>query len=137
MDLGLKDKVALVAASSKGLGFGVARALAREGACVSMSSRDKASIEAAAARLVAETGAQTLASVCDMQDAKSIQAWVDVTVQKWGKIDAVLVNAGGPPAGLFKDMDDATWQSAFELTLMSAVRLIRASIQHMPDSGAI
>ncbi len=137
MDLGLKDKVALVAASSKGLGFGVARALAREGARVSMSSRDKASIEAAASKLAKETGAQTLASACDMRDGKSIQAWVDATVAKWGKIDAVLVNAGGPPAGMFKDMDDAAWQSAFELTLLSTVRLIRASIQHMPDGGSI
>ena len=137
MDLGLKDKVALVAASSKGLGFGVARALAREGARVSMSSRDKAAVEAAAANLAKETGAQTMASACDMRDGKAIQAWVDATVQKWGKIDAVLVNAGGPPAGLFKDFDDAAWQSAFELTLLSTVRLIRASVQHMPDGGAI
>jgi 3-oxoacyl-[acyl-carrier protein] reductase len=137
MDLGLKGKVALVAAASKGLGFGVARALAREGALISMCSRDQGSIDAAAAKIQSETGAQPLSIACDMRDGKSIQAWVDHTVSKWGKIDAVLVNAGGPPSGLFKDLDDAAWQSAFELTLLSTVRLVRSAIPHMTEGGAI
>jgi len=137
MDLGLNGKIALVAAASKGLGFGIARALAREGAQVSMCSRDRASIEAAGAQIYAETGAQPLTTSCDMRDGQSIQAWIDRTVEHWGKIDAVLVNAGGPPSGLFKDLDDAAWQAAFELTLLSAVRLIRGAIPHMPDGGAI
>src|SRR5512143_733042 len=104
MELGLKGKVALVAAASKGLGFGTARALAREGALVSMCSRDQASIDAAAAKIHSDTGNQPLAVACDMRDGASIQAWIDRTVEKWGKIDAVLVNAGGPPNGLFKDL---------------------------------
>ncbi|HLU11312.1 MAG TPA: SDR family oxidoreductase, partial [Oceanobacillus sp.] len=73
----------------------------------------------------------------DMSNAESIQAWVDRTVAEWGSIDAVLVNAGGPPAGLFKDFTDEQWQAAFELTLMSAVRLIRAALPHMNQGGAI
>ncbi len=137
MDLGLKNKVALVAASSKGLGFGVAQALAREGARVSMCSRNALEIEAAATRLAEETGAETLGVVCDMGKAESITSWVDQTVMRWGVIDAVLVNAGGPPAGYFKDFDDAQWQAAFELTLMSTVRLIRAAIPHMVNGGSI
>lgn len=137
MDLGLKDKVALVAASSKGLGFGVARALAQEGAKVSMCSRTESEVAAAAKQLTDETGAQTLATAADMSNAESIQAWVDRTVAEWGSIDAVLVNAGGPPAGLFKDFTDEQWQAAFELTLMSAVRLIRAALPHMNQGGAI
>src|SRR5664279_272087 len=102
MDLGLKNKVALVAASSKGLGYGVARALAREGARVSMCSRTALEITEAATRLAQETGAETLCATCDLSSAESITAWVDQTVTHWGTIDALLVNAGGPPAGLFK-----------------------------------
>lgn len=137
MDLGLKDKVALVAASSKGLGFGVARALAQEGARVSMCSRNGDDVTAAAKRLSDETGAKTLATACDVINAESIQAWVDRTVGEWGKIDALLVNAGGPPAGLFKDFTDEQWRAGFELTLMSTVRMIRAALPHMNQGGAI
>ncbi|MHB8624804.1 MAG: SDR family oxidoreductase [Aggregatilineales bacterium] len=137
MDLGIKGKIALVAAASKGLGFGTARVLAREGALVSMCSRDRAAIEAAGAKIYAETGSQPLTAACDLRDAKSIQTWIDQTVAQWGRIDAVLVNAGGPPNGLFKDLDDAAWQAAFELTLLSTVRLIRGTIAHMPEGGAI
>jgi 3-oxoacyl-[acyl-carrier protein] reductase len=137
VDLGLKDKVALVAASSKGLGYGIARALAQEGARVSMCSRSGDEVQAAARRLAAETGAQILATACDVSNADSIQVWVDNTAAQWGKIDALLVNAGGPPAGLFKDFTDQHWQSAFELTLMSTVRMIRATLPHMNQGGAI
>jgi 3-oxoacyl-[acyl-carrier protein] reductase len=137
MDLGLKGKVALVAAASKGLGFGVARALASEGARVSICSRDTASVEAAAAKLRAETGAEIHAAVCDVTKRESIEAWVNGTAAQWGVIDALLVNAGGPPGGLIKDFTDEQWQAAFELTLMSSVRMIRAVLPHMPNGGSI
>jgi 3-oxoacyl-[acyl-carrier protein] reductase len=137
MDLGLQGKVALVAAASKGLGFGVARALAREGAHVSICSRTREEVEAAAQRLRDETQAQVIATACDVTQAVDVQAWVDRTVAQWGVIDALLVNAGGPPTGLLKDFTDAQWQAAFELTLMSAVRMIRAALPHMTRGGAI
>ncbi len=137
MDLGLKGKVALVAASSKGLGYGVAQALARDGARVSMCSRNALEITEAATRLANETGAETLCATCDMSNGESIASWVDQTVSQWGVIDAVLVNAGGPPAGAFKDFNDEQWTAAFELTLMSTVRLIRAALPHMPNGGSI
>ncbi len=137
MDLGLKGKVALVAASSKGLGYGVAQALAHEGARVSMCSRSALDITEAATQLAHETGAETLGTVCDMTNADSIRSWVDQTVTRWGVIDALLVNAGGPPAGQFKDFNDGDWQAAFELTLLSSVRLIRAAIPHMVNGGSI
>lgn len=137
MDLGLKGKVALVSAASKGLGYGVARALAADGALVSICSRDQASVDAAAAKLKDETGADVLASVCDVTKPEAIQAWVDKTVAQWGAVDALLVNAGGPPAGLVKDLTDAQWQAAFELTLMSTVRMIRATLPHMKNGGSI
>lgn len=137
MDLGLNGKVALVAAASKGLGFGVARALAAEGAKVSICSRDTASVEAAAQKLTAETGAAVLATACDVTNPASITAWVDATAAQWGVIDALLVNAGGPPGGLLLDMSEEQWQAAFELTLMSSVRMIRAAVPHMTNGGSI
>jgi 3-oxoacyl-[acyl-carrier protein] reductase len=137
MDLGLNGKVALVAAASKGLGYGVARALAAEGAQVSICSRDEASVQKAVATLKDETGAEVIGTACDVTNGESILAWVDKTASQWGQIDALLVNAGGPPTGLLKDFTDAQWQAAFELTLMSSVRMIRAVIPHMKNGGAI
>src|SRR5689334_19562328 len=137
MNLGLKGKVALVAAASKGLGFGVARALATDGAKVSICSRDSASVEAAAKKLNDETGAEILAAACDVTNGDSIIAWVKATADKWGVVDALLVNAGGPPSGLLLDMTEAQWQAAFELTLMSSVRMIRAVLPHMKNGGSI
>ncbi|MDX2138793.1 MAG: SDR family oxidoreductase [Chloroflexota bacterium] len=137
MDIGLKDKVALVAAASKGLGFGVAQALAREGARVSICSRTQTEVEAAGAKLRAETGAEILAMPCDVSSIEQIDGWVSATVAQWGHVDALLINAGGPPGGLIKDLTDAQWQAAFELTLMSTVRMIRAALPHMPPGSAI
>lgn len=137
MDLGLKGKVALVAAASAGLGYGVARALASEGARVSMCSRSAETVEQAAIKLADDTGAEIIGTACDVTKAADIQAWVDKTVARWGQVDALLVNAGGPPSGVFKELTDEQWQAAFELTLMSAVRMIRAAIPHMKNGGAI
>lgn len=131
MDLGLKNKVMMVAAASKGLGFGIAQAVAQEGATVSIGSRTESDILAAAEKLHAETGAETLGSVLDARDPTSIVNWVERTAVKYGRIDGLVVNAGGPPAGLFDDFDDAAWQAAFELTLMSSVRMIRAVLPHL------
>ena len=137
MDLGLKDKVALVAASSKGLGYGVAKALAGEGAKVSLCSRNGDDVAAAAKSLADDYGVETLASACDVTALGDIQAWVDKTVAAWGQIDCLLVNAGGPPAKTVKELDDSDWQAAFELTLLSSVRMIRLSLPHMSAGGAI
>ncbi|MCY4145881.1 MAG: SDR family oxidoreductase [Chloroflexi bacterium] len=137
MDLGLQNKVALVAASSKGLGYGVARALAGEGAKISLCSRSWQQVGKAAAALKRETGAETMASECDVRDPAQIQAWVDETVAAWGQVDCLLVNAGGPPAKNVKDMSDADWQAAFELTLLSSVRMIAAALPHMRAGGSI
>ncbi|MBX3066075.1 MAG: SDR family oxidoreductase [Anaerolineae bacterium] len=137
MDLGLKGKIAMVAASSKGLGFGVARAMAADGATISMCSRDQESINAAADKLRGEFGSEVLPAVCDVRKLADIEAWVNATVERYGKVDSLLVNAGGPPSGMFKDFTDQQWQDAFELTLLSTVRLIRIVIPHMKDGGAI
>ena len=137
MDLGLQDKTALVAASSKGLGYGVAKALAANGAKVSLCSRSADAVAAAAQTLADDYGAETLASACDLRRPADIQAWIDKTVVAWGQIDCLLVNAGGPPAKMFKELSDSDWQAAFELTLMSSVRMIRMAIPHMTGGGSI
>ncbi len=135
MDLGLKGKVAMVAASSKGLGFGIAKALAEEGALLSIGSRTKDDIEAAAEQLRKETGTQVLASVMDSSNPESILNWTDATLMEYGGVDKLVVNAGGPPAGKFEDFSDEDWQSAFELNLFSAVRMIRAALPSMRERG--
>ena len=137
MDLGLKNQVALVAASSKGLGLGVARALAANGAKVSLCSRTLDDVALAAKAIADDYGVQTLASACDVRKLADIQAWVDKTVSAWGEIDCLLVNAGGPPAKMFKELSDEDFQAAFELTLLSSVRMIRLTIPHMSAGGSI
>lgn len=137
MDLGVQGKVALVSAASKGLGFGVARALAQDGARVSICSRHEDEARAAAQKLHDETGADVMSTPCDVTKPEDIEHWVYQTVAAWGTVDMLLVNAGGPPAGLIKDVTDAQWQAAFELTLMSSVRMIRAALPHMKPGSAI
>lgn len=137
MDLGLRDRVYLTAAASKGLGYGVALALAREGARVSLCSRSAEEVEKVAEKIAAETGAEVLATACDVTRAEDISSWVERTVTAWGRVDGLLVNAGGPPAGYFKQLTDEQWQAAFELTLLSTVRMIRAVLPHMAGGGAI
>lgn len=129
----------MVAASSRGLGFGTAQALSREGARVSMGSRTAEDISSAAERLTKETGNETAGFVLDASDSESIQTWVDATLGRFGRIDGLVVNAGGPPAGKFDAFDDEAWTAAFNLTLMSAVRMIRCVLPTMraQNSGAI
>jgi len=137
MDLGLTGKVALVAASSKGLGYGIARALAGEGARVALCARNGDEVRAAADKITAETGVEAHATACDVTNPDSVAAWIDSAAAWGGGIDALVVNAGGPPALQLKDATDEQWQAAFELTLMSAVRMIRAALPHFRDGGAI
>ena len=133
MNLALQDKVILVAGASKGLGFAIAQTLAQEGAKLSIASSNAQRIEAAAEQLGA------LGCVCDASDAGQIQQWVETSLAHYGRIDGLVVNAGGPPAGGFDAFDDAAWQKAFELTLLSAVRMIRAVLPVMREqqSGSI
>jgi 3-oxoacyl-[acyl-carrier protein] reductase len=140
MDLGLKDKVVMVAASSKGLGLGIARQAAMEGAHVVMGSRNPDILsEAAQSIRTKEAGARLYTHTLDVADANSIHAWVEHTLTELGTVDAMVVNGGGPPAGTFDDIDESGWLAGFENTLMSAVRLIRAVLPEMrrKKSGSI
>ncbi len=136
MDLGLKGKVALVAGASKGLGYAVARALAAEGAQVSIASRDEAAIRGAAARLERETGSRALATALDVRSADGIDAWIASSADRLGGIDALMTNSGGPPAGEALAFDDRAWQDAADLLLFSTLRMVRAAVPFMRQRGA-
>lgn len=135
MDLGLKGKVALVAGASKGLGYAVARALALEGAQVSISSRDEAAITAAAQQIEKETGSRVAAMAVDVRDAGAIERWFAHAGDTFGGIDALMTNSGGPPAGPAVSFDDQAWQDAADLLLFSTIRMIRLAVPLMENRG--
>jgi 3-oxoacyl-[acyl-carrier protein] reductase len=131
MDLGLTGKVAMVAGASRGLGYAVAEALAREGAKVSIASRDEQAIAAAAARI----GGDVLAVPVEVRSADAIRHWADETAQRFGGVDLLFTNSGGPPAGAAISFDDAAWQDAAELLLFSALRMVRTAVPLMQARG--
>lgn len=131
MDLGLKDRVAIVAASSRGLGKACALEMAREGAKVVVCSRDTVRLTTAAEELRAATGAEILAIQTDLTNPAQIQHLAEETLHRYSRIDVLVTNNGGPPAGFFGDLTDEAWMTAYEMTLMSAVRLIRAVLPAM------
>lgn len=139
MDLGLKDKVMMVAASSMGLGYAIAENLAKEGALLSIASRGKKNLDTAAEKIQKTTGTKVLSTIMDVSDPASMEAWVRDTVRVYGRIDGLVVNAGGPPPGRFDELDDTHWNKAFELTMMGTVRLIRLVLPTMrkQKSGSI
>src|SRR2546425_11042992 len=99
MDLGLTNKVAMVGGASKGLGYAVARALAREGAQVAIASRDAAAIATAAETLARESGSQVVGVAADLSTAAGIDAWHGATLKQVGGVDVLFGNTGGPRAG--------------------------------------
>ena len=135
MDLGLKGKVAMIAGASKGLGYAVARGLAAEGALVSISSRNEQSIADAAKRIAAETDADTFAMAVDVKSADSLAEWHAKTMEKFGGVDLLFVNSGGPPAGPALSFDDDAWKNAFELLVLSGVRMVRLAVPSMKARG--
>ncbi|MGA7672278.1 MAG: SDR family NAD(P)-dependent oxidoreductase, partial [Nitrolancea sp.] len=134
MDLQLQGKVAIVPASSSGLGRAVALSFGREGARVVMCSRDQAAIDEAADE-VRGTGAEVLAVTADVTKPDEIESLISAAAGRFGGVDILVTNAGGPPAGTFDRFDDDAWQAAFNLTLMSSVRLIRGVLPLMRSGG--
>jgi 3-oxoacyl-[acyl-carrier protein] reductase len=135
MDLHLAGKVALVAAASKGLGYASAVELAREGADLLIFSRNEAEITAAAARIQAETGARVIPMAADVRSATDLAAVFDRARTEWGRLDALVINAGGPPAGSFEQFTDADWEAAFQVTFLSAVRMVRLALPLLRAAG--
>lgn len=135
MDLGLAGKVAMVAGASRGLGYAVARALAGEGAGVSILSRDAAAGQAAARRIAEESGARVVASAGDVMSAQDLEAWHAATREQFGGVDLLYTNSGGPPPGAAIGFDDAAWQRAFELLLLSTIRMTRLALPSLRERG--
>ncbi|MDA0998954.1 MAG: SDR family oxidoreductase [bacterium] len=132
----LEGKIALVAAASKGLGRACALEIARRGAKVAICSRDAGSVAEAAAAIAAETGADVWHCAADMSAAEDVKKFVGGAASHFGGVDILVSNAGGPPRGNFSDLDDdVPWFSAFELGVMSAIRLVRAALPHMRGRG--
>jgi len=127
MDLGLRDRRALIGGGSGGLGGAIAEVLRAEGATVGLTARPSDRLDAAADRLGA------LAVPADLSTPDGPAAAVAAAVEAFGGLDLLVVNSGGPPAGRFEDVDETAWQTAIEGTLWSAVRLLRASLPHLRE----
>ncbi|MHB8533169.1 MAG: SDR family oxidoreductase, partial [Solirubrobacteraceae bacterium] len=131
VDLGLSGRTAIVAASGKGLGKASALALAREGANVTVCARGEGPLEAAAREIREQTGAQVLAVQADLLDGEAIERVVASTVERFGGVDVLVNNSGGPPVGVFDEFSDEHWRQAFEIVTLGFVRFTRAVIPHM------
>jgi len=134
MDLGLKGLVALVTASSKGLGRATALQLAAEGCNVVICARGEKALKATRDEIAA-LGAEVLAVRADLTVPESSQTLVKAAVERFGGLDILIANAGGPPPGGFQDLDEAAWQNAIDLTLMSFVRLCYAVLPALKASA--
>jgi 3-oxoacyl-[acyl-carrier protein] reductase len=130
MDLGIEGKVALVTAASKGLGRGAALALAREGCQVAICARGEDALAATAAEL----GPGALAIAADVTDPATPERLVRQTVERFGRLDILVANAGGPPRGRALELDDDAIRAAVEANLLTSIRLVREAAPHMRDA---
>lgn len=135
MKMGLKGSVALVTASSEGMGRAIALGLAMEGADIVMCARRADVLEDAANLVRGMSGVEVLPIVADMADEADIKRVVSTAGEHFGRIDVLVNNAGGPPHGEFVQQGEEQWQRAFELNLLSAVRLVREALPYLQASG--
>jgi 3-oxoacyl-[acyl-carrier protein] reductase len=133
VDLGLRDRVALVTAASKGLGRATALALAAEGARVAICARGEEALRATEAELNDLT--EVLAIVADVTEPDVPQRLVDATVERFGQLDVVVPNAGGPPPGRALELDDDALLAALNANLLASLRLVRSSLPHLRANG--
>lgn len=132
---GLKGKNALVIASSQGLGKAIAKQLVAQGVNVMITSRDQVKLQEVKVELEALTAGKVKYQVCDLKKKHEIEELVRNTIEELGSIELLVNNAGGPPAGTFEDMTDEDWQHAFELNLLSYIRVIREVLPKMKENG--
>lgn len=135
MDLGLKGKIAIVGGASMGIGYGIARTLAEEGARVVMTARREAGLSAAASKIAAETGADVLPIQADCRRAEDCTRVVETVASTWGGIDVLVNNDGAPPLGDLTSFSDDAWAKAVEQNLMYVVRMARGVVPHMIARG--
>ncbi len=134
MDLGLRGARVLVTAASAGLGAATARRFSMEGAQVVINSRNLEKLQSTAASIVDETGNPVYTHACDVTDFASVEKLIDNAVAMLGGLDVLVTNAGGPPAGTFETFDMQAWRDATDLTLLSAVNLVRCAMPHLKQS---
>ncbi|GAB3706820.1 Rossmann-fold NAD(P)-binding domain-containing protein [Halorubrum pallidum] len=139
MDLAIEGNAALVTASSSGLGKASAKALAREGANVVINGRDEDRLDDALDEIEAVASGEVVAQPGDLTNPDDIETLVETTVDEFGTIDHLVTSAGGPPSGAFLDTDDDDWEDAYELLVMSVVRLAREAQPYLSegDGGTI
>lgn len=135
MDLKLKGKIAIVGGASTGIGYGIARTLAEEGAKVAMTARREPALREAAEKLHAGTGADVLPVQADCRRAEDCKRVVETVAAAWGGVDILVNNDGAPPLGDIMTLDDAAWQKAIEQNLMYVVRMVREAVPHMIKRG--
>lgn len=135
MDLGLKGKVAFVAAASKGLGRAVAEELAREGSSLVLCARNAENLNLVAGQIAETSGVSVMPVAADVSNAEDIARAVQSGIEKFGRIDILVTNAGGPPAGRFEDLSREMWEAATRLTLNSVLELTRAVLPGMKERG--
>jgi 3-oxoacyl-[acyl-carrier protein] reductase len=133
MDLGLKGKTALVTAASRGMGKACAMGLAAEGARVVMCSRTEADVRSAADEIRSQTGSEVLAMAADVTRAADVKALAARAREAFGGVDVLVANCGGPPRGGLEQVTDEQWYGAFEVSLLSVVRLIREVVPSMRE----
>ncbi|MCB9385146.1 MAG: SDR family oxidoreductase [Bryobacterales bacterium] len=131
MDLGIRNRAAIVAASSRGMGRAVAEALAAEGVRVAMCSRDAGAIDQAAREVRERHGVETFAKAVDLTDPSQVETFAAEARQALGPLTICVANCGGPPMGKFEDFSLDDWRSAFELSFVSTLSLIRATLPDM------
>ncbi|MGH9832372.1 MAG: SDR family oxidoreductase [Blastocatellia bacterium] len=131
MDLGLKDRVAMIAAASKGIGKACAIALAQEGCRVSICARNAEELERTRAELA--NHGEAMAVVADVSLPNDLENWYQQTADRFGQVDVLVTNTGGPPVKRFMELSDEQWQSGVESTLMNVVRLSRLVIPGMRE----
>jgi 3-oxoacyl-[acyl-carrier protein] reductase len=131
MNLELNNRVAMVAAASKGLGKACAVALAQEGCKVSICSRNAEELEKTRSEI--EAHGEALAVVADVSSASDLEAWYRRTISSFGQVDILVTNTGGPPVKRFMELSDESWLSGVESTLMNVVRLSRLVIPEMRE----
>ena len=135
MDLNLRGKVAMVAGASRGMGYAVARLLAAEGARVSMAARNEPTLKEAAGHIAAETKSEVFFFPTDLHLAGAIDHWAAATVERFGGVDLLFANTGGPASGSALSFDDNAWKDAHELLVLSSLRMARAVVPSMMKRG--
>ena len=131
MECGINNKTAVVFAASKGLGKATALSLAKEGCKVAISSSNRNNIESAADEIRKDTDSEVFPAVVDLEHSEQINDFLDLVFKKWGKVDILITNVGGPPVKSFEETTNEEWQKYYNLIVMSVISSIRKVLPGM------